>query len=305
MAGSGDKTEIRIDKTSDWRQRFAKAYQERTLDKDIPELKLYLPRGGKVLDVGCGSGGITFGVAAAIAPGHVVGIDPDHDMIQWAEQIATVRGVENASFHVMDGLNLDFPDNAFDVAYSNTVLDMVINPVKMLTEQQRVVKKGGWVIAAGVRDWGLSPRYPACPLVDKVYDAFVRYHEWLSTQYASGRYDPKPFEGRVAASDYFDLFAGRRCPEWFSKASLSDLNLQIKIVDVQYSGAENMNINFLDFMPALDDTDHPTMERFKPIFAEGFLDKATYTQAREELKEWYQNPYAFHYRALVFAAGKV
>ncbi|MHA2301097.1 MAG: class I SAM-dependent methyltransferase [Candidatus Thorarchaeota archaeon] len=305
VAGSGEKTEIRVDEASNWRQRLVKAYQERTLDEDTPELKPYLPRGGRVLDVGCGSGGITLGVAAAITPGHIVGIDPDRDMIQAAEQMAKECDINNVSFHVMDAYNLDLPDNTFDIAYSHTVLHLVIDPVKMLIEQKRVVKPGGWVITAGMRDWGLSPRYPACPMVDKVYDAFVRYHESLYAKYASGQYTPTPFEERVAASDYFDLFAGRRCPEWFSKAGLSDLKVQIKIFKVEHPGAENMEISFLDFIPPLEDTTHPLMERFRPIFAEGFLDKATYAQAREELKAWYQHPHAFHYWALVFAAGRV
>jgi ubiquinone/menaquinone biosynthesis C-methylase UbiE len=304
VAGSGEKTEILVDETSDWRQRMAQAYQERTLDDDVPELKPFLPAGGSVLDLGCGAGGITLGVASAVAPGHVVGIDPNHDSIRLAKQTAKERGITNVSFAVGDGFNLDLPDDTFDLIYSHTVLHLVIDPVKMLTEQKRVVKPGGWVIAAGMRDWGLSPRYPACPLVDKVYDAFIRYHESLSTRYTKGEYTPTPFEERVAASDYFDLFAGRRCPEWFSKAGLTDLKLQIKIFKVEHPGAENMEISFLDFMPSLEETDHPLMERFRPIFAEGFLDTATYQQAREELKAWYQHPYAFHYWALVFAAGR-
>ena len=305
VEGSGEETEILVDETSEWRQRFIQAYQERTLDEDTPELKPYLPRGGRVLDVGCGSGGITLGVAAEIKPGHVVGIDPDHDMIQSATQMAKNRGIDNVSFHKMDGFNLDLPDNTFNVAYSHTVLHLVIDPVKMLTEQKRVVKKGGWVIAAGMRDWGLSPRYPECPKVNKVYKAFGRYHEALSARYAAGQYDPQPFKERVAASDYFDIFAGRRCPEWFSKAGLSDLKLHIKIFKVEHPGAENMEISFLDFMPPLKETDHPLMERFRPVFAEGFLDTDTYEQALAELKAWYQHPHAFHYWALVFAAGKV
>ena len=36
-----------------------------------------------------------------------------------------------------------------------------------------------------------------------------------------------------------------------------------------------MEISHLDFMLPLEKTDHPLMERFRPIFAEGFLDTAT------------------------------
>jgi ubiquinone/menaquinone biosynthesis C-methylase UbiE len=304
VAGSGEKTEISLKDTSNWRERALKAYRERTLDEDTPELKPYLPHGGRVLDVGCSNGGITLGVAAAIAPGHVVGIDPDGGAIRMGEQMAKNRGIDNVSFQVGDGLTLDLPDDTFDVVYSHTVLHLVIDPVKMLAEQKRVVKNGGWVIAAGIRDWGLSPRYPECKAVDKVYAAFNEYHEWLSEQYTAGQYTPTPFQERVAASDYFDLFAGRKCPEWFAKAGLTDLNVQIKVFKVEHPGAKNMEISFLDFMPPLEETDHLLMERYRPIFAEGFLDTATYKQARVELMEWYQHPHAFHYWALVFTAGR-
>jgi ubiquinone/menaquinone biosynthesis C-methylase UbiE len=303
--GSGEKTQTTTEDANKWRERLAKAFQERNLDEDVPELKPYLPRGGRVLDVGCGSGGITLGVAAAVAPGTVVGIDPNPNSIQIAEQMAKERGISNVSFQVGDGSNLDLPDNTFDVAYSHTVLHLVIDPIKVLNEQQRVVKQGGWVIAAGIRDWGLSPRYPECKTVDKVYEAWERYHESLYTRYTSGQYTTKPLDELIAASDYFDLFSGRKCPEWFSKAGLTDLNVQIKVFKMEHPGAENMELSFLDFMPPLEETDHPIMERYKPIFAEGFLNKATYEQARAELIAWYQHPYAFHYWALVFAAGKV
>ena len=302
---SGENTLTPKDDAKDWRERFAKAFQERTLDEDVPELKPYLPRGGMVLDVGCGSGGITLGVAAAVSPGRVVGIDPNHNSIRLAEQMAKDRGIGNVSFQVGDGFNLDLPDDTFDVAYSHTVLHLVVDPVKALKEQKRVVKIGGWVIAAGIRDWGLSPRYPECPMVDKVYEVWKRYHESLYARYKSGQYTTKSLDELIAASDYFDLFSGRKCPEWFSKAGLTDLNVQIKVFKVEHSGADNMELSFLDFMPSLEETDHPISERYRPMFAEGFLDVATYERARAELMEWYTNPHAFHYWALVFAAGRV
>jgi ubiquinone/menaquinone biosynthesis C-methylase UbiE len=299
------ETEIILDETRDWQHKFTTAFQERTLDQDVPALKPYLQQGMRVLDVGCGSGGITLDVAAAVAPGHVVGIDPNPHSIQVANQSAKDRGIENVSFHVMDGFHLELPDETFDIAYSHTVLHLVIDPVKALTEQTRVVKKGGWVIAAGMRDWGLSPRYPPCKTVDTVYDAFIRYHEALSARYHAGQYDPKPVDGLVAASDYFDIFAGRKCPQWFRTAGLTDLDVQIKIFKIEYPGAEFMTLHFLDFLPPLEDTGHPIVERFKPVFAEGYLDHTTYEQARAELIAWYQHPHAFHYWALVFTAGKV
>ena len=43
----------------------------RTLDADIPELKSFLKPGMSVLDVGCGFGTISLGVADIVKPGEV------------------------------------------------------------------------------------------------------------------------------------------------------------------------------------------------------------------------------------------
>jgi len=47
-------------------------YASRSLDKSYPELKEYLKEGDAVLDVGCGPGTITIGVAEFVKPGRDV-----------------------------------------------------------------------------------------------------------------------------------------------------------------------------------------------------------------------------------------
>ena len=48
----------------------------RTLENSIPEMTRYLGRGMSVLDIGCGAGSITRGVAEYVDPGKTVGLDP-------------------------------------------------------------------------------------------------------------------------------------------------------------------------------------------------------------------------------------
>lgn len=63
-----------------WQQEFESSlregYESRKLDEFIPELLPYLSSGMRVLDVGCGFGGLSMQVAQAVAPGAVEGIDP-------------------------------------------------------------------------------------------------------------------------------------------------------------------------------------------------------------------------------------
>lgn len=283
---------------------LVEGYRERTLENNFPELIPYLRVGANVLDIGCGPGTITLGVAGVVVPGDVVGIDPGADRIDAANQLAKERGIMNVSFKVGDAHDLDFPDNAFDVVYSHTVVHHLIDPVKAFREQKRVAKPGGWVIATGVRDWGFSSRYPAFPKLDKVWNAVIRWNEWLRSRQHSGEHVSGPQERKVPESNSLDLHAGRRCAEWFSKAGLKNFHADVKVVRVNYQGAGNMEPGILDIVPAIDPVDGPTAEIYEEMVKEGFLDRKTFDEAREELVEWYKHPYAFQFWAYVFAAGK-
>lgn len=162
---------------------FVDSYLKRTIEESCPELIPYLRVGANVLDVGCGPGSITLGVAETVKPGEVVGIDLTADSIEKATQLAHQNGVSNVTFKVGDAHHLELPDDTFDVVYSNTVAHGFIDPVQAFREQKRVAKPGGWVIANGVRDWGFSSsRYPACRKLDQIWDALVRYREWWLSQ---------------------------------------------------------------------------------------------------------------------------
>ena len=52
-------------------------YEDRTADRQAAFVLPYLRPGMNLLDVGCGPGTITVGLAQAVAPGHVIGIDHD------------------------------------------------------------------------------------------------------------------------------------------------------------------------------------------------------------------------------------
>ena len=143
------------------------------------EAAFFLPSlrpGMRVLDLGCGPGSITVGIAEAIAPGEVVGVDLQSEQVEQARALGVARGVMNARFEVADVYRLPFPDGSFDAAFAHVVLMHLREPVRALAEMRRVLRPGGF---AGVRDsdWGARLHAPATPLLEKWYALTIRVRQ--------------------------------------------------------------------------------------------------------------------------------
>ncbi len=109
-----------------------------------------VPAGGKVLDVGCGSGALTIACAKRNPGGTVTGLDrwgKDYAFFtkQRCEANAKAEGVGNACFVKGDATKLAFPDESFDAVTSNYVYHNIPGKNKqiLLLETLRVLKKGG------------------------------------------------------------------------------------------------------------------------------------------------------------------
>lgn len=109
-----------------------------------------LPKGGKGLDVGCGSGALTIACAKRNPQGAFIGID------RWGKEYASfnkdlcesnarAEGVSNVRFQNGDATKLDFEDETFDAVTSNYVYHNITGVDKqvLLRETLRVLKKGG------------------------------------------------------------------------------------------------------------------------------------------------------------------
>lgn len=69
-----------------------------------------------ILDIACGPGGWVLDTAFAYPKTRVVGVDINRKMVEYARAQAWSRGLENASFQLMNALErLDFPDQSFDL----------------------------------------------------------------------------------------------------------------------------------------------------------------------------------------------
>ncbi len=114
----------------------------------LPELK----PGFRVLDAGCGPGTITLGLARAVAPGEVIGIDIEASQFVAAREQATQEGL-NVTLRTASIYQLPFEDRSFDAVFSHDVLQHISDPPAALAELRRVIKPGG-VIGIRAGDMG-------------------------------------------------------------------------------------------------------------------------------------------------------
>jgi SAM-dependent methyltransferase len=140
----------------------------RTAAKEGAFFLPYLRAGMRLLDLGCGPGSITLGLAEKVAPGEVVGVDLQPSQVAQAQELSAARGVKNVRFEVADIYQLSFPDGSFDAVFAHVVLMHLREPVRALTEMRRVLRPGGIV---GVRDcdWGGRIHAPITPLLEQWY----------------------------------------------------------------------------------------------------------------------------------------
>jgi SAM-dependent methyltransferase len=159
----------------------------RTATREAAFFLPHLRPGMQVLDVGCGPGTITQGLATVVAPGTVIGIDLQPKQVEQARAFAAKSGVTNVRFAVGDGYRLPFPAHSFDAAFAHGVLMHLGEPVRVLTEMQRVLRPGGIV---GIRDPDLGGDLftPTTPLLDQALALRIRVRQHNGGDPFLGRY---------------------------------------------------------------------------------------------------------------------
>ena len=142
------------------------AHARRTAEKNAAFFLPHLKPGMSLLDAGCGPGSITVGLAQAVSPGNVVGVDTNEASLEVARAFAETRGFANVSYEQHHIQALPFDDNRFDAVFIHAVLQHVDEPVRVLAELLRVLKPGGVIgIADADHDGAIS--WPEEPLLDR------------------------------------------------------------------------------------------------------------------------------------------
>lgn len=141
-----------------------RSHRWRTPENSAAYLLPHLRPGLDLLDVGCGPGNITIGLAALVAPGRTLGVDRATAIID--DALGGRPADSTAEFCVDDAYALDLAEASFDVVHAHQVLQHLSDPVAALREWRRVCRPGG-IVAARDADYAAFNWYPHDPLLDR------------------------------------------------------------------------------------------------------------------------------------------
>lgn len=116
----------------------------RTLAADYPQLAGQLQPGQRVLDVGCGTGALTAGMAGAVGAGEVIGLDPNAELLEEARRAHS--GSLNLSFERGDVYRLDERQDwqgSFDVVVAARMLQWLDRPAGAVRQMAGMLRPGG------------------------------------------------------------------------------------------------------------------------------------------------------------------
>ncbi|PTL77483.1 SAM-dependent methyltransferase [Vitiosangium sp. GDMCC 1.1324] len=129
--------------------------QERSGNAREALLAAGLQRGDRVLDAGCGPGGITELIAEMVgSSGHVTGMDVSEERLAQARQLNQHHA--HVRFQSGDVRRTGLPDAAFDFTWCQFVLQYVPDRWDALAELARVTRPGGKVVISEFDGFGLG-----------------------------------------------------------------------------------------------------------------------------------------------------
>lgn len=248
-------------------------YRARTAARQAAFVLPYLRPGMKLLDVGCGPGTITLGLAQAVAPGRVTGIDHDAKHIEAAKALAADQGVASVTFKLGSALSLPFEDGALDAAFENNVFThLAQDAVQAAREVYRVLKPQGFFAARDVDAeavvWGHRT------------DSITRLDElMLAWQQSRGS----------------DITLGKQLPAILREAGFANT---VKSVSADTKGDPEATRSHAEITIAL--LDGPFGQA---IVENGWADEATVERLKEGVRKWGEHPDAFFANVHVEVVG--
>jgi ubiquinone/menaquinone biosynthesis C-methylase UbiE len=163
-----------------------------------------LHKNAKLLDVGCGPGTITRGLAARVAPAEAVGVDRAAAQLEIAR---TAPGhPQNLRYLDASVYALPFADGYFDAVFGHALFEHLAEPVRAARELRRVLRPGG-VIGLCSPDWDGFILAPEEPGLD---EALALYRKVQEVNGGNTR-------------------AGRKLGEWLGEAGFKDAHMDARL----------------------------------------------------------------------------
>lgn len=147
----------------------------RTLQRDHRLLAALLRPGMAVLDVGCGTGAITAGIANAVGDsGYVVGVDRDDALLELAR--AAHGAIANLRFEHADATELSY-SGEFNVVTAARALQWMSRPEAAIAKMKQAAKPGGMLVVLDYNHRANAWRPDPPPEFLRFYSAFLAWRD--------------------------------------------------------------------------------------------------------------------------------
>ncbi len=167
--------------------------------------------GTTVLDIGCGSGGITRSLAADYGAARVVGIDVEAPVLEQARRRAKGDDVaERVEFIQVKPGPLPFADGEFDIVFSKDSMIHIPDKETLFADIMRILVPGGWLVAS---DWLMAHDDEPSADMKRYLDL-----EGLSFAMAS----PSRYQRALEGAGFLDVELRNRNP-WYREVARREL----------------------------------------------------------------------------------
>ena len=135
---------------------FLDLLRSRDAHRNAAHLLPSLRPGMDLLDLGCGPGSITAGLAEAVMPGRVIALDRDPAQLEMTSIHAAMSGLDNIETKQGNALELPFGAESFDAVHCHGFLMHSPDVRRQLREIRRVLRPGG---IASAREMDVSSSF--------------------------------------------------------------------------------------------------------------------------------------------------